>query len=68
MAFLRHMVLIYDISVDSNKIRVVLKWQRLKTTKKVKSFLGLVGYYKQFVDEFTKLAQLLTKLTRRDIT
>lgn len=67
VAFFRHMVSVNDISIDLSKIKVVLEWQRYKTTKEVRSFLGLVGYYRQFVKGFTKFAQLFIELTHRDI-
>lgn len=50
------MVLADDISINPSKIEVVLERQRPKTAKEVKSFLGLVGYYKRFVEEVAKLA------------
>lgn len=50
------MVLVDNILVDPSKIKVILEWQRLKTTKEVKSFLKLAGYYRQFVRGFIKLA------------
>lgn len=56
MAFFRYIVSIDGILVDPNKIEVVLEWQRPKIIKEVKSFLGLTGYYRRFVEGFAKLA------------
>jgi len=43
--FLGHVILAKGIAVDLAKIEIVLKWERPKTVTKVKSFLGLAGYY-----------------------
>lgn len=56
MTFLRHVVLEDNILIDFNKIKVALEWQRPKATKKAKSILVLVRYYKWFVEGFDKLA------------
>lgn len=59
-----YVVLTNGISVDLSKVKVVLNWQRPKIGKELQSFLGLVGYCKQFLKGFVKLAKLLMKLTR----
>lgn len=56
MTFLRHVVLADGILVDPSKVKVVLEWQRSKTTTNLRSFLGLVGYYRRFVERFAMLA------------
>jgi len=43
--FLGHVISAKGIAVDPAKIEIVLKWERPKTVTKVRSFLGLVGYY-----------------------
>ena len=37
------------------------------TPKQVCAFLGLVGYYRKFIKNFTKIAKLLTLLTRQQV-
>lgn len=49
IAFLGRVVLVNGILVDLSKIKVILEWLRPKTAKKVKIFLGLVGYYKSLL-------------------
>ena len=44
----------------------MLKWERPRTVTKVRSFLGLVGYYRRFVEGFSKMVSPLTQLTRKD--
>ncbi|XP_078234983.1 uncharacterized protein LOC144583976 [Pogona vitticeps] len=47
------------------KIEAVRDWPRPNTKKKVKSFLGLVGYYRKFIPRFSEMANPLTDLTRK---
>ncbi|XP_078240664.1 uncharacterized protein LOC144586383 [Pogona vitticeps] len=47
------------------KIEAVRDWPRPNTKRKVKSFLGLVGYYRKFIPRFSELAAPLTDLTRK---
>ncbi|XP_078250152.1 uncharacterized protein LOC144589428 [Pogona vitticeps] len=47
------------------KIEAVRDWLRPNTKKKVKSFLGLVGYYRKFIPRFSEIATPLTDLTRK---
>ena len=64
--FLGHIVSREGISVDPAKVEVVLNWERPRTPTEVRSFLGLAGYYKRFVKDFSKIATPLTKLTRKE--
>ncbi|KAI3786840.1 hypothetical protein L1987_40849 [Smallanthus sonchifolius] len=53
--------------VDPAKIEAVVKLNAPKTPTEVRSFLGLVGYYRKFIKDFSKLATPLTKLTRKGV-
>ncbi|KAL8115194.1 hypothetical protein AgCh_021867 [Apium graveolens] len=56
-----------DVSVDcSQKWCSVSKWEQPKTPTEVRNFLGLAGYYRRFVKDFSKIAAPLTKLTRKN--
>ncbi|XP_077222057.1 uncharacterized protein LOC143855887 [Tasmannia lanceolata] len=55
------------ISVDPAKTKAVEEWQRPTTATKIQSFLGLAGYYRRFVENFARLANPLTKLTRKGV-
>ena len=66
MQFLGHVVSKDGISVDPTKIEAVTNWERPRTPTEVRSFLGLAGYYRRFVQDFAKIATPLTRLTRKE--
>ncbi|GKC13469.1 putative reverse transcriptase domain-containing protein, partial [Tanacetum coccineum] len=49
----------------ANKIEAVKSWEALRTPFKVRSFLGLAGYYRRFIKNFSKIANPLTVLTQK---
>ena len=55
------------VSVDPQKIEAVVSWKTPKNVLEVMSFLGLAGYYRKFVEGFSRIAAPLTKLTRNDV-
>ncbi|GJV83173.1 putative reverse transcriptase domain-containing protein [Tanacetum coccineum] len=65
VAFLGHIVLADGITMDPTKVEVITKWPRPTIVTEVRSFLGLAGYYRRFVEGFSLLALLLTKLMRK---
>ncbi|XP_019431196.1 PREDICTED: uncharacterized protein LOC109338417 [Lupinus angustifolius] len=54
------------IVVDPVKMETTMEWNSLKSVTKIRSFLGLTGYYRKFIEGFSKLAVPLTTLTRKD--
>ncbi|XP_074293257.1 uncharacterized protein LOC141620231 [Silene latifolia] len=54
------------VSVNPCKIEAVSKWEKPKNVADVRSFLGLAGYYRRFVKDFSKLAKPLTPLMRKE--
>ncbi|XP_062100566.1 uncharacterized mitochondrial protein AtMg00860-like [Humulus lupulus] len=65
VSFLGHVVSGEGISVDLTKIEVVIQWKPPKNAQEVRSFLGLAGYYRRFVEGFSKIATPMTALTHK---
>lgn len=65
VAFLRYIVTKDDISVDLAKVEAIINWERTSSVIEVRSFLGLVGYYRCFVKGFSSIAAPLTNLTTK---
>ncbi|GKA97651.1 hypothetical protein Tco_0825545 [Tanacetum coccineum] len=61
--FLSHVVNSEGIHVDPNKIEAVKNWKPPKTPTEICSFLGLAGYYRRFITNFSKIEKPLTLLT-----
>ena len=55
------------ISVDPEKVEAVMSWQRPRNVFEIRSFLGLAGYYRRFVEDFSRLAAPMTRLTRKGV-
>ena len=60
--FLGHIVSKEEIRVDPKKIEVVVEWKPPRNVTKVRSFLGLAGYYRRFVKGFSMIAAPMTRL------
>nr|GEX11369.1 putative reverse transcriptase domain-containing protein [Tanacetum cinerariifolium] len=66
--FLGHVINGDGIHVDPSKIEPVKSWEAPRTPFEVRSFLGLVGYYCRFIENFSKIAKPLTILTQKSKT
>ena len=53
--------------MDPSKVKAVRDWPRLRNASEVRSFLGLAGYYRRFVEGFSKIAAPMTELTRKNL-
>nr|GEY30383.1 hypothetical protein [Tanacetum cinerariifolium] len=62
-------ILVYSkcIKVDLAKIEAVMNWQAPKNVGEIRSLFGLGGYYRRFIQDFSKIASSLTKLTRKKL-
>ncbi|GKA89137.1 putative reverse transcriptase domain-containing protein [Tanacetum coccineum] len=66
--FLRHVVNGNGIHVDPSKIEALKNWNAPRTPTEVRSFLGLAGYYRRFIENFSKISKSLTILTQKSKT
>ena len=65
VAFLGHVVSKEGIMVDLKKIEAVRDWVRPTSVTEIRSFFGLAGYYRRFVEGFSSITSPLTRLTQR---
>ncbi|KAJ9541044.1 hypothetical protein OSB04_027550 [Centaurea solstitialis] len=67
VAFLGHIISGEGIKVDPAKVESISNWPKPKNVSEVRSFLGLAGYYRRFVENFSKIALPLTRLLRKGV-
>nr|GFA25286.1 putative reverse transcriptase domain-containing protein [Tanacetum cinerariifolium] len=65
--FLGHVIDGRGIHVDPAKIESVKDWASPKTPTEIRQFLGLAGYYRRFIEGFSKIAKPMTKLTQKKV-
>ncbi|GJS37680.1 putative reverse transcriptase domain-containing protein [Tanacetum coccineum] len=65
--FLGHVINGDGIHVDPSKIEAVKNWEAPRTPSEVRSFLGLAGYYRRFIENFSKIAKPLNVLTQKTL-
>ena len=53
--------------MDPEKVKAVMSWERLKSVFKIRSFLGLAGCYRRFIEDFSRLAAPMMRLTRKEV-
>lgn len=66
VSFLGHIISKERVAVDPSKIEALMNWERPSNVSEIRSFLGLVGYYRRFVEGFSKLSGPLTALTKKN--
>jgi hypothetical protein len=66
VSFLGHVITRGGIAVDPGKVRDVLNWEPPTTVLEIRSFLGLAGYYRRFIEGFSKIVKPLTLLLEKD--
>ncbi|GKD49011.1 putative reverse transcriptase domain-containing protein, partial [Tanacetum coccineum] len=65
--FLGHVIDNKGIHVDPAKIESIKDWASPKSPIEIRQFLGLAGYYRRFIEGFSKIAKSMTKLTQKNV-
>ncbi|CAA0811504.1 Uncharacterized mitochondrial protein AtMg00860, partial [Striga hermonthica] len=65
VSFLGHVITQAGIEMDPSKVSTVQNWSTPRSPSEVRSFLGLAGYYRRFIEGFSKIAFPLSQLTRK---
>jgi hypothetical protein len=65
VSFLRHIISNGGISVDPAKVKEIVAWSIPSTVTKVQSFLGLAGYYRRFIEGFSKIVKPMISLLEK---
>jgi hypothetical protein len=62
--FLGHTISSEGISVDPSKVQEVMDWKPPTSVHQIRSFLGLAGYYRRFIPDFSRIAKPMTELLK----
>jgi hypothetical protein len=65
VSFLGHMISPKGIDVDPDNVRDVLDWKPLMSVTQVHGFLGLAGYYRRFIPNFSKISKPIIELLQK---
>ena len=65
--FLGHVVSASGVSVDPKKVDAAMGWERSNSAFEIRSFLGLARYYRRFIENFSRLATPMMKLTQKEV-
>ena len=55
------------VSIDLEKVEVVMSWERPKSVFEIRSFLGLAGCYRRFIEDLSRLVAPMTRLTQKEV-
>jgi hypothetical protein len=65
VAFLGHVLIAKGVAVDPTKIKAVKEWEQPRNPTDIRSFLGLAGYYRRFIENFSKIAKPMINLLKK---
>jgi hypothetical protein len=65
--FLGHTISQDGISVDPSKVQEVMDWKPPKSVHQIRSFLGLAGYYRRFIPDFSRITKPMTELLKKGV-
>jgi len=66
VAFLGHILTAEGVAVDPEKVEAVSNWQQPTNVSEIRSFLGLAGYYRRFIEGFSRIARLMMELLKKE--
>ncbi|WVZ76278.1 LOW QUALITY PROTEIN: hypothetical protein U9M48_024265 [Paspalum notatum var. saurae] len=66
VSFLGHILSEKGVALDPSKVESVLNWKQHESVTEIRSFLGLAGYYRRFIKDFSKTAKPMTSLTKKN--
>jgi hypothetical protein len=65
VTFLGHVLTTEGVAVDPTKIEAVKEWEQPRNLTDIRSFLRLAGYYRRFIENFSKIAKPMTNLLKK---
>ena len=65
VTFLGHILTAEGVAINPTKIEAMKEWEQPHNVAHIWSFLGLVGYYRHFIENFSKIGKLMTNLLKK---
>jgi hypothetical protein len=65
--FLGHTISSDSIFIDPSKVQEVMDWKPPTSVHQIRSFLGLAGYYRRFILDFSRIAKPMTELLKKGV-